>query len=134
MRFVLDTNVLISAVLKPQSIPSKVLSHAQWVGQLVFSSATLAELEEVLSRPKFEKYLRNNTPHQVLETITGSASIMTDIDEPDFQCRDRKDVKFLQIAHAAHVSCLVSGDTDLLVLHPFQGIPILSPSDFLNTF
>ena len=49
-------------------------------------------------------------------------------------CRDPKDDKFLDVAVAGHADALVSGDEDLLVLHPFQGIPIVQPAEFLAMF
>nr|MBA2760722.1 hypothetical protein [Segetibacter sp.] len=67
------------------------LSRAQQVGQLVFSSATLTELEEVLGRPKFKKYILNSTPAEVFASITDAAIIMVGTDKSDFHCRDKKD-------------------------------------------
>ncbi len=46
-------------------------------------------------------------------------------------CRDPKDNKFLEVAVAGRADVIVSGDKDLLVLHPLQGIAIESPRDFL---
>lgn len=46
-------------------------------------------------------------------------------------CRDPADDKILELAVSSDAACIVSGDHDLLVLSPFQGIPILSPKDFL---
>jgi predicted nucleic acid-binding protein len=46
--------------------------------------------------------------------------------------RDPKDDKFLQVAVAGKADVIVSGDEDLLVLHPFSGIPILRPAAFLR--
>lgn len=48
--------------------------------------------------------------------------------------RDPKDDKFLELAKSAHADCIVTKDDDLLVLHPFDGIPILNVTDFLNRF
>ena len=48
--------------------------------------------------------------------------------------RDPKDDKFLNLAIDAKASCIITGDKDLLVLHPFNDIPILSPATFLDTF
>jgi putative PIN family toxin of toxin-antitoxin system len=47
-------------------------------------------------------------------------------------CRDPKDNKFLDLALCGKASCIISGDKDFLVLHPFQGIPILTPRQFLK--
>lgn len=49
-------------------------------------------------------------------------------------CRDPKDNKFLALAVSGEADCIISGDDDLKVLHPFRGIPILSPREFLDTF
>jgi len=46
--------------------------------------------------------------------------------------RDPKDDKFLNLAIDASASCIITGDKDLLILHPFENIPILLPSDILN--
>ena len=48
-------------------------------------------------------------------------------------CRDPKDNKFLEAAIAARADVIVTGDADLLALHPFRGIPILSPAAFLES-
>ena len=47
-------------------------------------------------------------------------------------CRDPDDDKFLETAITGEASAIVSGDNDLLAMHPFRGIPILRPADFLN--
>jgi putative PIN family toxin of toxin-antitoxin system len=46
-------------------------------------------------------------------------------------CRDPKDDKFLELAISGQATCILSSDKDLLVLHPFQGIEIVTPADFL---
>ncbi|WP_459868116.1 putative toxin-antitoxin system toxin component, PIN family [Endothiovibrio diazotrophicus] len=50
------------------------------------------------------------------------------------ECRDPKDNKFLELAVAGGASALITGDQDLLALHPFRGIPILAPADFLAQY
>ena len=47
-------------------------------------------------------------------------------------CRDAKDDKFLELAVNGGAHCLVSGDQDLLVLHPFRGVSILTPAQFVE--
>lgn len=49
-------------------------------------------------------------------------------------CRDAKDNKYLELALAAQADAIISGDEDLLVLHPWRGIPILRPAEFLRQF
>ena len=47
------------------------------------------------------------------------------------ECRDPKDDKFLELALDGQADLLVTGDEDLLALHPWRGIPILSPANYL---
>ena len=47
-------------------------------------------------------------------------------------CRDPNDDKFLELALSGGADCIVSGDKDLLVLHPFRGVPIVTPRDFVS--
>lgn len=57
--------------------------------------------------------------------------------QPDLHinvCRDPKDNKFLELAVASNASCIITGDKDLLILHPFRNIPILNAFDFLNNY
>ncbi|WP_408733647.1 putative toxin-antitoxin system toxin component, PIN family [Mucilaginibacter sp.] len=63
-----------------------------------------------------------------------SNSISIEPVEKFSDCRDPKDNKFLELAVTAGASCIVSGDQDLLILHPFNNIPILPPADFLKLF
>ena len=46
-------------------------------------------------------------------------------------CRDPKDDKFLEVAINGGAEWIVTGDNDLLVLHPFEGVDIVSPADYL---
>ena len=66
-RFVFDTNVLISAFLFSQSKPCQALARSQDIGVLRFSSAAFSELEEVLYRPKFDRYLTGERRQELLE-------------------------------------------------------------------
>jgi uncharacterized protein len=59
---------------------------------------------------------------------------LIDTTEPIAICRDPKDDKFLELAIDGNADYIVTGDADLLVLHPFRGIQILKPKDFLLTF
>jgi putative PIN family toxin of toxin-antitoxin system len=61
-------------------------------------------------------------------------AIFSEISESITACRDLKDNKFLELAIAANASCIITGDKDLLALHPFREISILTANDFLNNF
>jgi predicted nucleic acid-binding protein len=47
-------------------------------------------------------------------------------------CRDPDDDKFLEVAMSGGADWIVTGDADLLALHPFEGIAIVTPADFLR--
>ncbi|SRR6266540_3553633 len=131
-RFVFDTNVLVSGLLFAESKPAQAFFLALRTGILLTSLAALHELSTVLHRKKFDKYLTSDERDQFLDHYTRS-TITIDIIETIQMCRDPKDDKFLEIATNGVATYLITGDPDLLVLHPFRGIPIISPENLLRT-
>ncbi|QLE53991.1 putative toxin-antitoxin system toxin component, PIN family (plasmid) [Nostoc sp. C057] len=129
-RFVFDTNVLISAFLFSQSKPRQALEQATVIGVIVLSSSVLSELEEVLYRPKFDRYLTKERRQEFLEDLTENAQFI-DVTEQINECRDPKDNKYLELALSSQAECIVTGDDDLLVLNPWRGIEILTVQEFL---
>ena len=129
-RVVLDTNVLVSAVLFLQSRPWQVFDYITRQGVVLLSTATLSELEDVLLRSRFDRYLQLERRQQFLDSLIRSANPV-EISQSITACRDPKDDKFLELAVNGRATHIVSGDNDLLVLHPFRGIPILTPLSFL---
>lgn len=95
------------------------------------SLAVLPELYEVLARRKFRRYVEEEDIRIFLAALTREAQ-WVDVDVQIAACRDPKDDKFLELAVCGHATHIISGDSDLLVLHPFQGIPILTPHGFLD--
>ena len=87
---------------------------------------------KVLSRDKFDKYLPKEEREKQLKLIFEQAEFFPTGKLTILACRDVEDNKFLELALAAKADCIITGDKDLLVLHPFHDIPILSPSDFVN--
>ena len=129
LRAVLDTNVLVSAVLLPHSVPRRVFDQVILRARLLLSVAVIAELSDVLSRPKFDRYISANDRLEFLaKTIRDAESVDVDLTLTD--CRDPKDNKFLELAVSGSATHLVTGDADLLTLNPFRGIAIVTPSDF----
>lgn len=129
-KFVFDTNVLISAFLFSQSKPRQALEKAQTIGIIILSNSVLLELEQVLFRPKFDKYLTLSRRQEFLEDLTEIAQFI-DVTEQINECRDPKDNKYLELAVNGQAESLVTGDDDLLVLNPFRGIDILTVQEFL---
>ena len=95
------------------------------------SLATLNELADVLRREAFDRYVTLAEREELLEGMVDRA-LWVEPTEEVHVCRDPTDDKFLTLAVSAEASCIVSGDADLLVLHPFRGILILTPSAFLD--
>lgn len=129
-RFVFDTSTLVGAVLRPQSVPAQALKLAAGAGVVVVSIETLDELTSVLNRASFDRY-RDRQERSRFAQAYAQAALMIQIQETVSDCRDPKDNKFLSLAISAGARAIVSSDDDLRVLHPFRGIPVLSPSQFL---
>jgi putative PIN family toxin of toxin-antitoxin system len=132
-RFVFDTNSLISALLIPTSISRKCLQKADEEGQLIFSEETLTELNAVIIRSKFDKYVSLGDRLEYIERLEAKGEIIK-TSSLFIACRDVKDNKFLNLAFDGQASCIVTGDQDLLILNPFEEIQIISPSYFLDNF
>jgi uncharacterized protein len=131
LRAVIDTNVLVSAVLLPSSVPRQAVDLATEAGKLLLSEATLAELDEVLRRPKFDKYVPEKLRIEFLVGLVYRAEIV-EVHQQPAQCRDPKNQKFLDLAYSGNASDLVSGDNDLLEMHSAQGVAIVTPQEFLR--
>ena len=128
--FVFDTNVIVSAVLLPRSVPRQAFNIAIRTGKLIASPESIAELEEVLRRPHLEKYVAEAERLEFLVDYLGAADlIIPSVKITD--CRDAKDNKFLELAMDGKAAQIVTGDADLLVLHPFRGISVVTPQAFL---
>ena len=131
MRCVFDTSVLVSAILLPDSKPRRALDFALRNGKVLLSFATLSEAHEVLHRVQFRRYVDEEDLRTFLAALTSECDWI-DVDQRISACRDPKDDKFLELAVNGHATHIITGDNDLLVLHPFQGIQILPPHIFLD--
>ncbi len=96
----------------------------------MISEATIAELDEVLRRPKFSKYVPEKKRLEFLAALVQQAE-QVQVTQSIVACRDAKDDKFLELAVSGAASHTVSSDGDLLALHPFRGIAIVNPQAFL---
>src|SRR5438093_13378347 len=114
-RTVIDTDVAVSAVLLPRSVPRQAFDAAAAHGKLLVSEATVAELDEVLRRPKFNKYVPEEKRLEFLAALVQEAD-QVDVTEEITACRDAKDNKFLELAVSGKASHIITGDPDLLVL------------------
>lgn len=128
-RAVLDTNILISALLKSKNCEAILEALKQGTFSLVTSEDLIAEFDIVSDDPKFgfdEEDKRNmqGTVRDAAELVEPQEEITT--------CRDPYDNLVLECAAAGKPDCIVSGDKDLLVLKEFRGIPIIKPKAFLD--
>ncbi len=131
-RIVVDTNALISRLLLPSSVPGQAVRKAVDQGLLLVSEATMNELADVLSRPKFDRYISLNDRQQFLRLL-GRLAEFVPIIYPVRECRDPKDDKFLEVALNGKAELMLTGDADLLALNPWRGIRIVSPGNYLKS-
>ena len=131
MRFVFDTNVIVSAALLAGSIPRQAFDKALDKGVILISVPVLLELAEVLGREKLNKYLLEEERMRFLVALLKETELV-EVTEQITECRDARDNKFLELAVSGKADYIISGDDDLLVLNPFRGIPILTPGSFMS--
>ena len=129
-RVVVDTGALVSRLLLPGSIPAQAVVKATREARLLVSRETLAELADVLSRRKFDRYVTISDRQRFLRLLSGIAELVPVIRRVR-ACRDPRDDMFLEVALNGRADVIVTGDRDLLALHPFRGIPILAPAQYL---
>lgn len=130
-RFVIDTNVIVSSILSPRSTPRQAFELAFDRGVVLASDSTLSELDRVLCRPKFERYLSEDDRLQFIAQFIRDTTVIEVVETID-DCRDPKDNKFLELAVSGSATSIISGDADLLVLHPFRDISITTPRSFIS--
>lgn len=129
-RVVFDCNVLVSALIKGDSSPGRAFDLAAEACVLITSAACLAEMERILHKQKFTRYFSIEEADIFLEVFREASQVVVPT-ETIQACRDPHDDKYLEAAVSADADIIVTGDPDLLELHPFRGILILSPKDFL---
>ncbi len=129
-RLVVDTNVVLSGLLFPGSIPSRVLLEVQ--GNVVLASnATRQELMEVIERTRFDRYVQREVRRRLAAEFL-RATVNIEVPFPIRACRDPRDDKFLEVAVHGLADAIITGDRDLLDLNPFRGIAILTPAEYLE--
>jgi putative PIN family toxin of toxin-antitoxin system len=128
---VFDASALVGAAFKVDSVPERALLRAEDADVFAPSASVEAEITEVLLRPKFARAIRVERRERILEILRSGAVWF----EPAVRitdCRDPKDNKYLELALAAGAEVIVSSDDDLLVLHPWRGVRILRPAEYLS--
>ncbi len=115
----------------PGGTAAKAVDHGLAWGVPLMTEETLAELADVLARPKFDRYVSREDRQQFVLLLGGVVRVVT-VTRRMTACRDPKDDKFLDAALSGEAKVILTGDLDLLELHPFHGIDILRPVDFLS--
>ena len=133
MRVVLDSNVFISGLMLPQSIPGKII--AAWRGRqfdLVLSEPMLIEIGRVLSYPKINRRIGwdDATITRYVDLLRFEADIVNIMGIVADVPNDQHDAPILATLIASKADCLVSGDDDLLRLA--GRYPVLSPGEFIS--
>jgi uncharacterized protein len=108
VRTVVDTTVIVSALLLPMSIPRQAIDAAASRGKLLISSSTAAELDNVLRRPKFNRYVSEEERLEFFAALVREAEEV-EVNEVITECRDPKDNKFPELAICGDASHILSG-------------------------
>ena len=127
---VFDASAVVSAALRENSMPERAFLHAEATELFALSTEVDAEIAEVLGRPRFARAVTPERRARILDILRGGAVWFTAAERVT-DCRDAKDNKYLELALAAGAATIISGDADLLVLHPWRGVRVLQPAAYL---
>lgn len=116
-------------LLKAESLPAIALRLVERYHVLLQSAATEQQLVEVLARPYLAPLIASTTQEWIAELLVMAERVV--VTETIIACRDPTDDKFLELAVSGSADLILSGDKDLLALHPFRGIPIVAPAAFV---
>ena len=136
LKVVVDTNVWISGLLTRTGTAALLTRHVVQNGQAVFTAQTFAELKDRLWRPKFDRYVTLEQRKKLLSDVE-SSGLWVEVPLAVLAttyCRDAADDMFIHAAQAAESPWLVTGDNDLLCLHPLGTLHILSPRAASSTW
>ena len=129
-RVVLDTNVFVSGLLSSSSTPARAVDKTITEGQLVGSTATLRALVRTLGSTKFDRNVSRERRDALILRLAPLVDIVEVVQRVRV-CRDPDDDRFLEAAVNGRATVVVTGDEDLLALHPFRGIRILEPATYI---
>ena len=134
-RVVLDANVYVSAIIRPEGPPGRVIDRflRDSAFEIVLSPAIVEETLRALTYAKVRRYLRGTVDAALwfedivllAEFVTGDYQISAASSDPD-------DDKYLAAALEGRATLVVTGDPDLLALEEYQGVRIVNPRAFLT--
>ena len=127
IKVVIDTNIWISFMIgKTLKGFEKYLNKKV---KIITSEEQIKEIVSVLRREKFRKYFSTEDIKELLFLIL-KISELVDLKHNIFDCRDEKDNFILEMAVNGNADIIVTGDKDLLVLHPYKNILIINYKEF----
>jgi putative PIN family toxin of toxin-antitoxin system len=132
-RAVLDTNVLVSALINRYGPPRHIFkAWRQGRFELITSLPCLLELEDVLRRPRIHhKYkLGEDDIYRYILLLGTQGTVVPVPEETSPMCRDPDDDKFLVCALVGQAQVIVSGDPDLVQMNGVAGVAVVTPRDF----
>ena len=133
MRVVLDTNILVGALITKGTPPDRL--YQAWLRgeiELVTSTAQIAEIADVLARPRLQKFLDADEAASIVENMGTRALVLDEPPEVDLSL-DPKDNLILAAAVAGMANLIVSGDKKhMLVLGKVEGIPVVTAREALE--
>jgi putative PIN family toxin of toxin-antitoxin system len=130
-RVVLDTSVIVSALLKPDGKSRRVFKTVLENHKPLLSIDQLAELETVLQKSKFEKFITLQDRFEILALLLDKGELVNVISKTSI-CRDESDNKFLNLALDGKADVIITRDPDLLILADEFSIQIVNPEQFLT--
>jgi putative PIN family toxin of toxin-antitoxin system len=133
IRIVIDTNIFVRYLIRP-SAAIKELLEVRWLSdqvQVVTAPELVAELTEVLQRPKILAYIQPQEAQVILETIRRKAELLPPLGTVPPYTRDPKDDKFVACAIIGNAQYLVSVDEDILVLQQVGSVQMVTPFTLL---
>lgn len=136
LKAVLDANILVSAVLRPQGVPAQILrAWRQGQCHVVTCEQILAEAAEVLALPRIRRRYPLTDEHvaRLLTTFRRQADFVSVATVQPVVKADADDDVILACALKGQVDCIATGDRHLLNLGVYEGIPVLSPRQFLDS-
>lgn len=126
----MDTGVLVSAALVPGSTPDRLVQACETGEiQLVVSLKLLAELQAVLVRHKFRRYISSSEAEEFVRYLRQMSELRIDPDEVPRVSADAGHAYLIALAHSSEADYLVSGDRHLTALRNMTP-PVMTPAEF----
>ena len=133
MRVVIDTNAWVSRLLLSRSTSARAVDRALDDHEVVVSDALIEELADMLSREKFDRYVSLADREEFLRRVLRIARTIPVLSSVA-DCRDPDDNRLLALALDSQSEVVLTGDRDLLSLHPWRGIALVPPHEFLAAY